>query len=163
MIKACIFAASMEIGMKAGVTGLILIAATLAGIAGSAAECYLPCNARPDLRMQWLQADYRYGFPQRDGFAGRPKSIVLRPGLVIDRFGQPGGNFLAPADASYMGRAVPYDRLKMPYYRYEVVKPLRVQAGKAAARFDQAGGGIQYKTGERVQVLVERGYLKRVW
>ena len=44
----------------------------------------------------------------------------------IDRFGQPSGNFLAPADASYMGRAVPYDRLEMAYYRYKVTKPLRV-------------------------------------
>ena len=149
--------------MKALLSAFVVIAATLAGIAGSTAECYLPWNARPDLRMHWLQADCRYWFPQRDGFTGQPKNVVLRPGTVIDRFGQPSGNFLAPADASYMGRAVPYDRLKMPYYRYKVTKPLRVQAGKAAPWFDQPGGGLQYKTGERVQVLVERGYLRQVW
>jgi hypothetical protein len=39
----------------------------------------------------------------------------------------------------------------MPYYRYEVLKPLRVAAGKTAPWFDQPGGGIQYKTGLRVQ------------
>ena len=149
--------------MKVSLRAFVLIAATLAGVTGSAAECYLPWNARPDLRMQWLQPDCHYWFPQRDGFIGKPKNIVLRPGTVIDRFGQPSGNFLAPADSSYMGRAVPYDRLKMPYYRYQVVKPLHVQAGKAAPWFDQPGGGIQYKAGERVQVLVERGYLRRVW
>jgi hypothetical protein len=149
--------------MKALLTALTILAATLGASAPSLAECYLPWNARPDLRVLWLQTDCRYWFPQRDGFAGRPKPIVLRAGTVIDRFGQPTGNFLAPADASYMGRAVPYDRLKMPYYRYEVVKPLRVQAGKAAAWFDQPGGGMQYKAGERVQVLVERGYLRQVW
>lgn len=149
--------------MKTLLRALVVVAATLAGIAGSAAECYLPWNARPDLRMMWLQTDCRYWFPQRDGFALRPKNIVLKPGIVIDRFGSPGGNFLAPADASYMGRAVPYDRLKMPYFRYEVMKPLRVQAGKAASWFDQPGGGMQYKTSQRVQVLVERGYLKQIW
>jgi hypothetical protein len=149
--------------MKALLAALIVLAATLGASAPSLAECYLPWNARPDLRMLWVQKDCRYWFPQRDGFAGRPRTIVLRAGTVIDRFGQPGGNFLAPADASYMGRAVPYDRLKMPYYRYEVVRPLRVQAGKAAPWFDQPGGGIQYKTGERVQVLVERGYLRQIW
>jgi hypothetical protein len=149
--------------MKALLTALMILAATLGASAPSLAECYLPWNARPDLRMLWLQQDCRYSFPQRDGFAGRPKAIVLRAGTVIDRFGQPTGNFLAPADASYMGRAVPYDRLKMPYYRYEVVKPLRVQAGKAAPWFDQPGGGMQYKTSERVQVLVERGYLRQIW
>lgn len=149
--------------MKRVLTALVVVAATLAGVASSAAECYLPWNARSDLRMMWLQTDCRYWFPQRDGFSGKPRNIVLRPGTVIDRFGQPGGNFLAPADSSYMGRAVPYDRLKMPYYRYEVLRPLRVQAGKAAAWFDQPGGGLQYKTALKVQDLVARGYLKRVW
>jgi hypothetical protein len=149
--------------MKTVFTALIGAAATLAAITSSAAECYLPWNARPDLRMMWVQKDCRYSFPRRDGFAGRSKTIVLRPGTVIDRFGSPGGNFLAPADASYMGRAVPYDRLKMPYYRYQVVKPLRVQAGKAASWFDQPGGGIQYKTAKRVQVLVDSGHLRQVW
>ena len=116
------------------------------------AECYLPFDARPDLRMQWLQADCRYLFPQRDGFAGPARIVLLRPGTVVDRFGYPGGRFLAPADASYMGRAVPYDRLKMPYFRYEVVRPLRVAAGKAAPWFDQPGGGMQYKTGQPIKV-----------
>ena len=150
--------------MKAFLTAFTVFAATAAGIASSAAECYLPWNARPDLRMLWVQQkDCRYWFPQRDGFSGRPKTIVLRPGTVIDRFGSPGGNFHAPADASYMGRAVPYDRLKMAYYRYQVVKPLRVAAGKAAPWFDQPGGGIQYKTSKRVSDLVASGYLKQVW
>jgi hypothetical protein len=62
-----------------------------------------------------------------------------------------------------MGRAVPYDRLKMPYYRYKVVRPLRVQAGKAAPWFDQPGGGMQYKTGERVQALIDSGHLRQIW
>lgn len=79
------------------------------------------------------------------------------------RFGQPGGSFLAPADASYMGRSIPYDRLKMPYYRYEVRKPLRVAAGRTAAWFDQPGGGIQYKTGRRVSELLASGHLKQLW
>jgi hypothetical protein len=149
--------------MKALLTALTLAATTLAGIAASAAECYLPWNARSDLRMVWLQTDCRYSFPQRDGFAGRPRDIVLRPGTAIDRFGHPGGNFLAPADASYMGRAVPYDRLKMPYYRYQVVKSLRVKAGPAAPWFDQPGGGVQYRTAVPVQALIDSGHLRQVW
>ena len=89
--------------------------------------------------------------------------VRLKPGTRIDRFGHPGGRFLAPADASYMGRAVPYDRLKMAYHRYQVVRPLRVAAGKAAPWFDQPGGGMQYKTDRPVLVLVKEGYLKPVW
>jgi hypothetical protein len=149
--------------MKALLTALTILAAMVGASAPSVAECYLPWNARPDLRMLWLQTDCRYWFPQRDGFAGRPKTVVLRAGTMIDRFGQPTGNFLAPAEASYMGRAVPYDRLKMPYYRYEVVRPVRVQAGKAAPWFDQPGGGIQYKTAVSVKALVDSGHLRQVW
>jgi hypothetical protein len=147
--------------MKGLLTVLLLITVAMSGVAQ--AECYQPWNARYDLRSQWIEADCSYVFPPRDGFAGAAKTVRLNPGTLIDRFGHPGGRFLAPADASYMGRAVPYDRLKMPYYRYEVVRPLRVAAGKAAPWFDQPGGGMQYKTDRPVQVLVSAGYLKQVW
>src|SRR5262245_50477274 len=124
------------------------------------AECTLPWNARPDLRTQWLQSDCSYRFPPRDGFTRAPKTVRLAPGTVIDRFGHPGGRFLAPAGASYMGRSVPYDRFKMPYYRYVVVRPLRVLAGPSAPWFDQPGGGAQYKTAKSVQQLIDAGVLK---
>ena len=146
--------------MKRLLTAIWILAA-LTGVVQAA--CYLPFDARPDLRMQWLQADCRYLFPPRDGLRGPARIVLLRPGTVVDRFGHPGGRFLAPADASYMGRAVPYDRLKMPYFRYKVARPLRVAAGKAAPWFDQPGGGMQYKTEKRIQVLVDAGYLKPAW
>jgi len=119
--------------------GAAFILAALIGVAQ--AECYLPWDARPDLRMQWLQTDCRYHFPPRDGFAGPSKTVLLRPGTVVDRFGRPGGRFLAPADASYMGRAVPYDRLKMPYFRYE--------GGAPAARRRREGGALVRPAGRR--------------
>ena len=149
-----------EADLKRLLTAIWILTA-LTGVAQ--AECYLPFDARPDLRMQWLQADCRYLFPPRDGFAGPARIVLLRPGTVVDRFGHPGGRFLAPADASYMGRAVPYDRLKMPYFRYEVARPLRVAAGKAAPWFDQPGGGKQYQTGQPIKVLVDTGFLKPAW
>ena len=49
------------------------------------------------------------------------------------------------------------------YFRYEVVRPLRVAAGKAAPWFDQPGGGMQYKTERPIQVLIDTGYLKPAW
>lgn len=140
---------------------------TFGMLSGAQAQCDrpwdVPWDARTDLRMMWLTKACRYDFPKRDGFAGTPRMIVLKPGTVIDRFGYPGGRFLAPADASYMGRAIPYDRLKMPYYRYQVARPLRVAAGKAAPWFDQPGGGIQYMTSRRISELVASGHLKQVW
>ncbi len=146
---------------------LLAFVMTCGLVSGAQAQCNspwdAPWDARPDLRPLWLTKACRYDFPKRDGFAGTPRTIVLKPGTVIDRFGHPGGSFLAPADASYMGRSIPYDRLKMPYYRYQVLKPLRVSAGRAAAWFDQPGGGIQYKTSRRVGELVASGHLKQLW
>ena len=141
---------------------LVSLTFVMTGLA-EAADCDLPWNARPDLRPMWLQADCGYRFPPRDGFARLPKTVRLRPGTMVDRFGHPGGRFLAPADASYMGRSVPYDRLKMPYYRYAVVRPLRVAAGTSAPWFDQPGGGIQYRTDRPIRALLEQGYLKPAW
>jgi len=148
--------------VKALLAILLTLTAAMTGLA-QAAECYLPWNARPDLRALWLQTDCGYSFPPRDGFTRAPKSVRLQPGTVVDRFGHPGGRFLAPADSSYMGRSVPYDRFRMPYYRYAVVRPLRVAAGKAAPWFDQPGGGIQYKTDRPIQVLLDQGFLRPAW
>src|ERR1043165_5250125 len=142
---------------------LLAFAVTCGLISGAQAQCYLPWDARIDLRPIWLTKACRYDFPQRDGFAGRPKIVVLKPGTILDRFGQPGGRLLAPDGGSYMGRSVPYDRLKMPYYRYEVRRPLRVAAGPAAAWFDQPGGGMQYMTQRRIGELVASGHLKQLW
>jgi len=49
------------------------------------------------------------------------------------------------------------------YFRYEVVRPLRVAAGKAAPWFDQPGGGMQYKTGQPIKILVDTAFLKPAW
>lgn len=146
--------------MRAWLTALLILTTTAAT---AQAECYPPWNARYDLRAMWFKADCSYIFPKNDGFAGAPRTVRLKAGTMLDRYGHPGGRFLAPADASYMGRAVPYDRLKMDYHRYEVVRPVRVKAGKATPWFDQSGGVIQYKTAEPVQVLINKGYLKQTW
>jgi hypothetical protein len=71
---------------------LLAAACILAALIGVArAGCYLPWDARPDLRMQWLQTDCRYHFPPQDGFAGTSTTVLLTPGTVVDRFGYPTG------------------------------------------------------------------------
>jgi len=121
-----------------------------------------PANARADLSDQWLDADGRYRFPPDDGFQSPPREVTLAPGTVIDRYGLPGGRFPSPAGTSYEARALPYDKSKMPYYRYEVLKPLPAKAGEAVPWFDQPGGGVQYMLERPVQQLVAEGYLKEV-
>jgi hypothetical protein len=121
-----------------------------------------PANARPDLSLQWLNVRCQYRFPPNDGFNGPARDMTLQPGDLVDRYGQPGGSFLAPPDASYEARALPYDRTKMDYYKYKVLKPLTVKAGDAVPWFDQSGGGVQYKTDKAVRQLVIDGYLEEV-
>jgi hypothetical protein len=112
--------------------------------------------------------------------------VELAPGTHIDRFGQPGGGFLSPDATPYEQRAIPPENLVPPpntqvhvndahpfnYYRYEVVKPFKVDAGVIAPAFEQQGGGIQYVLNgryvpgapERVNVewLLDHGYLKEL-
>jgi hypothetical protein len=142
----------------------VLMVWLLLGVtSGAGAECNRPWDARPDLRTAWLKSDCHYQFPKRAGFAGTVRVIRLKPGTMVDRFGFPGGRFLAPDGETYMGRSIPYDRLKIPYQRYEVVRPFRVTAGRIAAWFDQPGGGMQFQTDRPVQALIDGGYLKPAW
>jgi hypothetical protein len=121
-----------------------------------------PGEARRDLGLQWLDVNCRYRFPPNNGFKGPPVEETLKAGTEVDRYGQPGGSFLAPAAASYAGRALPYDQAKMDYYRYVVVKEFTVKSGAAVPWFDQAGGDIQYMTDRPVRQLIIDGYLKEV-
>lgn len=123
-------------------------------------QCAMPSNARADLKIEWLNIECGYWFPPNDGFAGKPKNETIAAGKVIDRYGGTGGNFLAPTDVTYEQRALPYDKDKMRYTRYQVVKPLTAASGAAARWFDQPGGGIQYKTPKPVQALIDAGVLR---
>jgi hypothetical protein len=121
-----------------------------------------PANARPDLRGWWLDQNSQYLFPPNEGFARAPRIVTLPRGTRIDRYGLPSGRFLAPAGTSYEARSVPYDKARMEYHRYAVVRPFPVQVGRIAAWFDQRGGGIQYRTEKPVRQLIEEGYLRQV-
>jgi nicrotizing toxin Mtb-like protein len=121
-----------------------------------------PANARPGLRGWWLDQNSQYLFPPNSGFARTPHIVTLAPGTRIDRYGSPNGAYLAPAGTAYAARAVPYDKAKMEYHRYRVVRPFAVNAGTIAPWFDQRGGGIQYQSDKPVRQLIDEGYLRQV-
>ncbi|MCM6773697.1 TNT domain-containing protein [Nocardia sp. CDC159] len=95
-------------------------------------------------------------YPPADGFvviAGRPwrHAIALRPGQRIDRFGYPGGRFLAPVGDRFAARALPPQNLNTPqgasqsnYHLYCVLRQFDVDAGPIAPWFEQPGGGTQF-------------------
>jgi hypothetical protein len=121
-----------------------------------------PANARPDLRGWWLDQNSQYLFPPNGGFARTPRTVTLMPGTRIDRYGSPNGAYLAPAGTAYEARAVPYEKAKMEYHRYQVVRRFAVKAGAIAPWFDQRGGGVQYQTAKPVRQLIDEGYLRQV-
>ncbi|WP_208816358.1 TNT domain-containing protein [Micromonospora echinofusca] len=98
-----------------------------------------------------------YIFPPSDGFLienGQPVKYPkeLRPGVRVDRFGFPGGSFLAPVDTPFAERSLPPQSLNTPdgtplsnYHVYCVVRPFTVSAGPIAPWFGQPGLGVQYK------------------
>lgn len=70
---------------------------------------------------------------------------------------------MAPLGASFESRALPISSNVSSNLRfYEVIKPLKVDAGPAIPWFGEKGGA-QYFTGDKnIAQLIEEGYLKRI-
>ncbi len=66
-----------------------------------------PVSPRPGLARKWLLPDGQPRYPDNAGFSGAPVLLMLPPGLLIDRFGEPGGRFFSPKGASFKARALP--------------------------------------------------------
>ncbi|MCQ9136358.1 TNT domain-containing protein [Streptomyces hilarionis] len=105
------------------------------------------------------QGDWRY--PSDDGFAhdiqggviAAPLVLHANQNLLLDRFGNEAGRFLASAGTRYGLRALPPSSLdttdpRYPYnyHLYRLAKDVTVCAGPQAPAFEQPGTGIQYVT-----------------
>lgn len=98
-----------------------------------------------------------YVYPPGEGFVLRPDGLPLRfaqtlqPGFRIDRFGFPGGRFLAPLGTPFGQRSITPAHLNTPeaapasnYHVYCVLEPFTVATGAVAPWFAQPGLGTQY-------------------
>ena len=112
----------------------------------------------------WDASAHGWKYPPSDGFSGPPAPNTLRPGDVIDRFGNPGGRYASPADTLFPDRAIPPTSLGSPYHQYEVVKPLppSVTEGPIAPWFEMPGGGQQYHFDETIEWYLNHGFLKEI-
>lgn len=99
-----------------------------------------------------------YVYPPADGYVlgpdGQPikNAQTLLPGYRLDRFGFPGGRFLAPLGTPFASRSLPPQNLNTPadaplanYHVYCVVKPFTVASGPIAPWFAQPGMGTQFQ------------------
>jgi hypothetical protein len=108
-------------------------------------------------------------WPKRHGFVtGSASPNTLRVGEVISRISPRGvdGSFAARAGTPFSRLSLPPDRLSPAFEttKYEVLMPLppEVMEGRIASHFEQPGDGFQYYFPDRIQVLVDAGFLKEV-
>ena len=147
--------------MRSGLTAILLLALGVGGCTIHAtapvavsAEVSLPAGARPDLDKHWVKPDGNYDWPPNDGFAATPVGLVLPAGMLLDRFGGDGGNFLSPKGAPFAKRALPTVCEQLTYKVYRVAAPLFVWTGTAAKWFDEPGGATQFETDAPVYLLI---------
>jgi hypothetical protein len=126
----------------------------------------------------WTGSDGRTVYPYADGFAndtsGSPirGRMMLTAGMLIDRFGGEGGNFVSPSGAPYAERVLPsanldYDsgdpsQIPYNYHVYAVRRALVVLAGPVAPWFSQPGFGTQFELPARISELKGNGTLIEV-
>lgn len=101
-------------------------------------------------------------YPPNDGFLKDPELTTLKPGVFIDRYGYPGGNYASPIGTPAEMRALPYGALGKPYTVYEVVKPVNTLSGQAAPWFGQIGLGTQFKFALSFEEMITQGIIREV-
>lgn len=93
----------------------------------------------------WSQYDkyrrdpYNWNWPEKLAFVEEPIKTTLPVGTRLDRYGEPGGSFLAPKGIPDGERELAPGAKAEKYYEYEVVKPLPVMQGKIAPAFGEPG------------------------
>ena len=102
-------------------------------------------------------------YPENAGFAGATERTFLMPGQTIDRYGGSGySRFFSPQGTPGWARSLAPGTAGQSLRTFEVVKPFEVQSGTVAPWFNQLGGGLQYVTPVRLEILLKRGFIKEV-
>ncbi|MDU0073675.1 MULTISPECIES: glycohydrolase toxin TNT-related protein [Bacillus] len=104
-------------------------------------EKYLKYKEVYDNPKYYNQETGDINWPPHNGFEGEPVKMKLEKGMLIDRFGGPGGSFFSPEGIPYEQRALALHSDEADYYVYEVLRPFEVDGGKIAPWFDRPGGG----------------------
>jgi hypothetical protein len=84
-------------------------------------------------------------YPPNNGFAGEAQEVTLQPGTMVQRTGNLGGKYIAPAGTPGPKLSLPYGQQGQPTTFLQVQKPIVVLAGPVAPWFGQIGGGVQYQ------------------
>ncbi|MCV9886413.1 T7SS effector LXG polymorphic toxin [Metabacillus halosaccharovorans] len=107
-------------------------------------EKYIKYKEVYDNPKYYDQESGNINWPPNDGFDGEPMPTELKKGMLIDRFGAPGGGFFSPEGIPYEQRALALHSDEADYYIYRVLEDFEVTGGKIAPWFDRPGGGTQF-------------------
>lgn len=119
-------------------------------------------DIRPDISSQWKDGQGKLRWPTHEWSTEITVTVILTPGMVIDRFGCEAGKQFYPQGVAFASRALPYVCSSAPYASYRVVKPLLAWSGKAAPWFDQKGGAPQFHTSVTAAELLADGTIERI-
>lgn len=100
--------------------------------------------------------------PPNRGFAHDPIEHVLQPGVKVSRYGRETGTFVSPLGTPFEMRSLPASARSRPLTTYEVVEPLTVRSGLALHWYGQEGLGVQHELPHSIQVLIQKGILRRL-
>jgi hypothetical protein len=89
-------------------------------------------------------------FPKDDGFLNGVKKEKTLSSGTLDRYVSTGstvdnGSFASPVGTPFEARSLPNPADSYRHVQYEILKPIPVLEGKAAAWFGQPGGATQWK------------------
>ncbi|MGI6076181.1 MAG: phage minor capsid protein [Pyramidobacter sp.] len=98
--------------------------------------------------------DGRPVYPPNSGARwGSVSEETITSGILIDRYGDDRGRFLAPYGTPFEERSLPRGTDRKKYRCYEVVKPIKVKKGVTLPWFGEVGGGVQYETEKPIYML----------
>ncbi|KAI6752316.1 hypothetical protein HG530_013685 [Fusarium avenaceum] len=119
----------------------------------------------------WIYPE-KYGFELDEEALPIKANVDLRPGMLVDRFGENTGRYISPATAPFAQRALHPQNLdtgknkEFPnnYHVYKVMRTFTVQAGPIRPWFGQPGFGTQFFLGNGINVndYLVNGHLKEV-
>jgi hypothetical protein len=131
-------------------------------------SCNNQAKTREDRPGRWRDEKGRFakhpGWPSDFGFEPNLSSLGVLPlGKRIDRYGHPGGEFVADLGTPFEQRALPASTARKNYQEYEVIKEIpNVRSGPTAPWFGQPGMGIQHQLPKPVQYYLDNEYLKKL-
>ncbi|EME71660.1 hypothetical protein H261_01971 [Paramagnetospirillum caucaseum] len=143
----------------------MLTAVVLAGLGlplagGPAMAGCSVADIRPDISSRWKDGRGNLRWPVHEWSTEISTTVVLPPGMVIDRFGCETGTRFNPQGTAFSTRALPYDCVSAAYFSYRVVKPLVAWSGRTPAWFDQKGGALQFRTTATAAQLLAEGAIE---